>query len=552
MIVQVRGRRLDAGLVGAAVLGGIAFFFIVGPSVLNPTNVRWLLIGDTAQNYLGWQFFRRTPLLQWPLGSNPEFGVGFASSIVFNDLIPGLALLLKPLSSLLPREFQYFGWWLLVCFVLQAVFAWRLASLWLTRAVTRYALVGFLLIQPAWLHRMTFEGYGHLALSGHFLLLWALLLALRPNWSRWQWWAILAVSLAVTLYLFIMVGIVYVFSLLRHGIRSQNWRGTAIHGLVAVVVAAVQAWAFGMFMAGDTTDSGLGRYRATLASPMDSFDGLGTAWSRFLPDVTSTPGSNEGFAFVGAGVLLLVVVAFVMLVFRLGRSSTSTIRAQWHVGAALVVLSFLSLSPRIGVAGRELISYNIPEALMPIFSSLRSSGRLMWLPIYALTIAAVISIARRPAIGFAVVMAAMFLQITDSFTALRETRERFTDTSVTLITDDPRWDEWADGRSHIVSIPPLNNDPLWVDLAVLADRNAMTTNAAYVSRTDSQQFEELVESTQADLTSLTFDSDTVYVITNYPPNPMSDKIREMADAGDLTVHLVPVSGGSDIVVVVTH
>lgn len=551
-MLQVRGRRLDAGLVGAAVLGGVAFFFIVGPSVLNPTNVRWLLIGDTAQNYLGWQFFKRTPLLQWPLGSNPEFGVGFASSIVFNDLIPGLALIFKLFNFLLPREFQYFGWWLLACFVLQGAFAWKIASRFLTNAFARYVLVGFLLIQPAWLHRMTFEGYGHLALSGHFLLLWALLLALRPNWARRQWWAILAVSLAVTLYLFIMVGIVYVLSLLRHGIRSRNWRGTAIHSLVAIVFAATQAWAFGMFMAGDTTDTGLGRYRATLASPVDSFDGISTAWSRFLPDITSTPGSNEGFAFVGAGVLLLVVVALLTLAVSRSLSFTSAIRERWHVGAALVVLAFLSLSPRIGLAGRELISYDIPRALMPIFSSLRSSGRLMWLPVYALTIAVVVYVSRRPGIGTAMVAGALLIQVGDSLTALRETRERFTDTNVTLVTDDPRWDEWASGKTRLTSIPPLNNDPLWIDLAVLADRHDLETNSAYVSRTDSRQFSDLVETTQKALESLSVESDTLYVITNYPPNPMSDAVRELSVRGEVAVHVVPVDGGSDVVVVLTQ
>jgi hypothetical protein len=515
------GRRFDTGLLGAALLGAVAFFFFIGPAVLNPTHVRWLLIGDTAQNYLGWQFFRRTPLLQWPLGSNPDFGVGFASSIVFNDLIPGLALLFKPLSPLLPREFQYFGWWLLTCFVFQAVFAWKLASLWLTKTFARYLVVGFLLIQPAWLHRMTFEGYGHLALSGHFLLLWVLLLVLQPRWSRWQWWGVLAASLAVTLYLFIMVGVVYAFALLRRALRTSDRRSALGHGAVAVVIAVAQAWAFGMFMAGDTSDSGLGRYRATLASPIDAFDGLGPSWSRVLPDLTSTPGSNEGFAFIGTGVLLLVLVAAVGTVIGKRWGIARTIRLHWHLFATLAVLAFLSLSPRIGVAGRELFSYTIPDTLLPIFSSLRSSGRLMWLPVYAVTVFAIVSVVRVRTAGVWVVLCALLLQITDSIDALRETRERFTDTNVTLVTDDPRWDDWAKSKTHLVSIPPLNNDPLWIDLAILADRHRLTTNAAYVSRTDQIQFEQLVEKTQTTLESFAFDPNTVYVVTNYPPNSVS-------------------------------
>jgi hypothetical protein len=546
------GRRFDTGLLGAALLGAVTFFFFIGPTVLNPTNVRWLLIGDTAQNYLGWQFFRRTPLLQWPLGSNPDFGVGFASSIVFNDLIPGLALLFKPLSPLLPREFQYFGWWILTCFVFQAVFAWKLASLWLTRVAARYLVVGFLLIQPAWLHRMTFEGYGHLALSGHFLLLWALLLALQPQWSRWQWWGVLAASLSVTLYLFIMVGIVYAFALLRHALRTSDRRNAVGHGVIAVVIAGVQAWAFGMFMAGDTTDSGLGRYRATLASPVDAFDGLGTSWSRILPDVTSTPGSNEGFAFIGIGVLMLVVIGAAYVGVRRQWVVSRIIRTHWHLSVALGLLALLSLSPRIGIAGRELVRYPVPDGLLPIFSSLRSSGRLMWLPVYVLTVVAIARVVRIRTLGMWVALFALLLQITDALNAFRETRERFTDTNVTLVTDNPRWNEWTKGKKHLVSIPPLNNDPLWIDLATLADRHRLTTNAAYVSRTDIRRFEQLVEVTQKNLESFTFEPDTLYVITNYPPNPMSVTLRQRYNDPMLALFPVEVSIGNDVLVVLTR
>ena len=551
-MTRTGGRRFDTGLLGAALLGAVTFSFLIGPTVLNPTNVRWLLIGDTAQNYLGWQFFRRTPLLQWPLGSNPDFGVGFASSIVFNDQIPGLALLFKPLSPLLPREFQYFGWWLLTCFVFQAVFAWKLASLWLTRVAARYLVVGFLLIQPAWLHRMTFEGYGHLALSGHFLLLWALLLALHPRWSRWQWWGVLVTSLGVTLYLFIMVGIVYAFALLRRASRTSDRRSAFGHGIVAVVIAGVQAWSFGMFMAGDTTDSGLGRYRATIASPVDAFDGLGTTWSRILPDVTSTPGSNEGFAFIGIGVLMLVVIAAAYVGVRRSWAVTQIIMPYWHLWAALSLLACLSLSPRIGIAERELFSYAVPDALLPIFSSLRSSGRLMWLPVYALTVVAIVRVMRVRTAGVWVVLFALLLQVTDSLTALRETRERFTDTDITLVTDDPRWVDWTKGKKHLVSIPPLNNDPLWIDLATLADRHRLTTNAAYVSRTDIRRFERLIEVTQKNLESYTFDPDTLYIITNYPPNPMSATLRKRADDLGFKIHDIPVRGGDDALVILTQ
>ena len=106
-----------------------AFFWVVGPLALNPQNVAWLDGGfDPAQHYLGWVFFRNSAW-SFPLGLNPAFGMDISSSIVYSDSIPLLAFLFKPFAAFLPETFQYFGLWLLLCFILQSYFAWRLTAL---------------------------------------------------------------------------------------------------------------------------------------------------------------------------------------------------------------------------------------------------------------------------------------------------------------------------------------------------------------------------------------------------------------------------------------
>lgn len=55
--------------------------------------------GDPATHWLGWQFFRNSPLLQWPLGANPDYGMEIGSSIIFSDSIPLLAFIFKPLGA---------------------------------------------------------------------------------------------------------------------------------------------------------------------------------------------------------------------------------------------------------------------------------------------------------------------------------------------------------------------------------------------------------------------------------------------------------------------
>lgn len=94
----------------AILLGLGAFLIISGGKIVNPEYIDWLLMeGDPATHWLGWQFFRNSPLFQWPIGANPNYGLELGSSVVFTDSIPLLAFFFKPLNPFLPETFQYNG-----------------------------------------------------------------------------------------------------------------------------------------------------------------------------------------------------------------------------------------------------------------------------------------------------------------------------------------------------------------------------------------------------------------------------------------------------------
>ncbi len=112
-----------------SLLGITAFLLIADVSILNPSNTDWILQNDDSSwHYFVWQFFRQSPLLQFPLGANPRYGLDISSSIIYSDSIPLMAFIFKPISPLLPETFQYFGIWILLCFILQSFFAWKLMS----------------------------------------------------------------------------------------------------------------------------------------------------------------------------------------------------------------------------------------------------------------------------------------------------------------------------------------------------------------------------------------------------------------------------------------
>jgi hypothetical protein len=132
---------------------------------------------------------------------------------------------------------------------------------------------------------------------------------------------------------------------------------------------------------------------------------------------------------------------------------------------------------------------------------------------------------RIPKNGLAAVFAALLLlQLIDMRPASLEIRERFTESGFTASLTDPKWNELATKYEHLVAVPPLNNDPGWFELALLADTWGMTSNAAYYGRIDENKFVDESARLQRDVDDQRFNSNTLYVITNYPPNPASPKL----------------------------
>ena len=118
------------------ILIGIFFYwYFTRLNGLDPRDVSWLLPFwhthiDAAANYLGWEYFRSSPILQWPLGRTPSLGPGSGASISMTDSIPLMAFIFKPFTHWYQGTFQYFGIWSLACFVLQAVASWKLLGIW--------------------------------------------------------------------------------------------------------------------------------------------------------------------------------------------------------------------------------------------------------------------------------------------------------------------------------------------------------------------------------------------------------------------------------------
>jgi hypothetical protein len=520
--------KTRGGEIGSVAIGIATFGALTNWRILNPLFVRWLYWGDPSTSYLGWQFFRKTPFIQFPIGASPNYGVGFSSSIMFTDSVPLIAIPLKYLSFLLPHEFQYFGLWILAAFVLQAWFAWKMLSHFISNLPILLFGVMLFTNAPTLIYRMVHEGSGHIGFIGQFLILWAICLYLDEVPTK-KWMPILVITPLIWIGFIPIVLILYVC-----GITQQIYsRSIPLENKVVAMFASVLStsilvigtlWLTGGLQVSEFADSGFGYYRTSLTSLFDpQIPGL-FSFSQIIPDLHNLPGSQEGFAFLGVPSLFLIFACFIFF----NKNNPLFERKHLYLYIGVIGMGVFSLSNRISILGRELFVYPIPQEVLQIISPFRASGRFVWPFVYVAMLFAVTSISgllannKRFLTVLLLVLAAT--QLIDSVSVYRNVRDRYSVIAFAPRLTSPMWDTLAQNYDHIVAIPPLNNDPGWFELALLADKWGMSTNTTYLARFSEQKFTAAVTKAQNDLDKLSFDQKTLYVITNYPPNPMNQSV----------------------------
>lgn len=522
--------KARTGEISSIAIGIATFGALTNWKILNPLFVRWLYWGDPSTSYLGWQYFRKTPLFQFPIGASPNYGVGFASSIMYTDSVPLIAIPLKYVSLLLPNEFQYFGIWILAALILQSWFAWKIISRFISN--TALALFGVVLFTnaPILIYRMVHEGSGHIGFIGQFLILWSLHLYFERVSSIKRWLALLGISPLVCLGLVPMVFVVFLGWLLQRLIQNsisvlKRSLQVLAELLSGVVITIGVMWISGALMVSDPSDSGFGTYRTSLTSLFDPKVNNAFSFSRFFPDLGNLPGSEEGFAFLSFTVITLLLIS-IPIVFK----GNHPLLSQNNIGLILATIGMgvFSLSNRISVLQRELFVYPIPSQLRKLIDPFRSSGRFVWPLIYLLILFGLISIMtimqKHKNWGTLVLVVLLSVQIFESVGIINNVRQRFTEIKFTPQLLSPRWDELAQNYDHLVAIPPLNNDPGWFELALLANKWGLSTNTTYLARFNQLDFDLAKSKTQDDLEHFQFDPNTLYILTNYPPNPMNQTL----------------------------
>jgi hypothetical protein len=522
------------------ILGLISFFLVVDPNVLIPTNIAWLTGGDPAASYLGWSFFRNSGWA-WPLGLNPNYGLEISSAIIYSDSNPLLALAFKPFSVFLPKPFQYFGLWLLACFVLQALAAWKLLGLISNNFVIRFLGAGLFVFCPSMLFRLP----AHPNLVGHFFIVAALYLALRSTALEakdcrnrfFSWGLLLLTSVAVHAYIFAMVAAIWLADLFGPLLkkRGRNIKAIVLELLLLLLAIACVCWQVGYFSVKvNYVSSEFGFYRMNMLSFLDS-DG----WSYLLKDLPAAGnGEYEGFNYFGLGTLFLLSTGFTAWLARFRVFPAIIFTKRPLVFVALFLLTIYSISNHIGLGPLE---FKIGDVInISIIKDFRANGRMFWPVVYAVIFTSIYLIERSFSQRATILLLSIVLivQVIDTSAVWKTFRDMSNLTPSSVYVTPFKDSFWAEVASRYTKVRRLSQSIPYFNIATYADRYGLATDSAYVNRIDQKSQHNWTEHVLRMCSSGKYDADSFYFISIDKSDPqLLTSILATLDTSDLVTRI---------------
>lgn len=536
----------------AGALGGAVALLRFGTEVISPENISWFR-GDSVSHFLAWNFFRSEP---WhlPPGRIENLLAPLGTSIGGSDALPLLAFPLKLFSASLPPDFQYLGLWLLVNYILQGVFGYLLARTFCPHRWLALFAGLFFLFSPIMIFRA-----GHIALSSHWLILFALLHLFRSGGfksGRAQlerrsyavtWMVIVGLVGFTHPYLAAMVVPVALLSVLLEHRREQLTDGYAATLSVGLLLLlGLEWWVSGLFGLGKG-----GGFDFYTMNPNALFNPL--EHSRFLPALPTAPGQYEGFAYLGFGILLLSAAPLLFVVrhprqtlrylgatlrrglwpllllcvgFSLFALGNTVVFILEVVALFLLLLVFFIRNPP--ALTRRLSALPFPRSHLPVFlfclglvmfaaiplvtGSFRAPGRFIWPVYYLVYLALMVFLFRHfsPRVVAALLLTGLAFQIAD----LEINRPFRPNPALFARLDTERWAVVVRPFSTLTVIPPfepsVGRKDDYIDLAFLAsDHGKKVTTGGLVRIPDT--LERVAREITDEALSGPRDPDTLYI-----------------------------------------
>jgi hypothetical protein len=450
--------------------------FIIGIKVLRPNFVNWLAIEDGKQE-IGWEFFRNSPLFQFPIGLNTQYGLNFSSSIIYSDVISIYALLLKPFTVFLPDRFQYLGIAIFLNFVITFIISLKITRIYFNTRPMGYIYALLILISPITLHRIV--DFAHYGLSANWTILAAIYLYLKKIDSICKWMILLIITSLIHIYYLPMILPIFVILSVQNAIKTRDVSNMVI-GIISVFTTLIIFMYFVGYFSntlGNLRLEGYGEYKSTLLSYLDP-----NGWSRFLRDIPGLK-NNEGFAFIGLTQIFLILLAFVYTRYKKIKSQSFNV---------LLIFGFclylFSLTNSVTLTNEIIFSYKIPNQLSIFMEIFRSTGRFTWLLGYVLIIWSISIVSKIQNFKFSLLILVLIIfQLYDQFPKMHSQKQYRYNSVQDQKATDSIWIDVAECYDNIILYPYFPNVDDWYKYAHVAYRNNWGINSVLLARPNFDQ-----------------------------------------------------------------
>lgn len=494
-------------------LGAFIFVLIYGPYVLDPFYDGWIFMTgerDLPQHYLGFCAYRSSPW-QFPLGLVTTASYPHDMSVIYTDAIPLLAFIFKLLNPLLPEVFQYLG----IYGMLSMALTGGMGGLIIyehTRQV-KTSILASLFYTLSWV--LVYRMFYHTSLTSHYLILLAFYIWIRlKDETPTLKCSIVYILLSGTVmlihpYLWVMCGGIIAMSLIERLICDRDVKHFLICGAAYCITGALCLYVFGAFTGGTGMSLGVGSYEANLNTFFNSM-GYG-----LLPGLPVALLQYEGFGYLGAGVLFMMISAFLLLLIRQIVPHMNLHRKVLLVTAVCFFL--FSIIPEISLGEHVLLEFTPGRVGRTLIGMVRSNGRFIWPVCYMMVTATIVFILRHTAVrqraGIVLLVICLALQIADMMPYLVTKHGLFAVGDYEykgILDDNAALDATIDSYDHIVM--DIKDGEVDQYLTYYAYLHGMTTNDFYYARPIESKVQNTLESLREDMKKGVYDESLLYVI----------------------------------------
>jgi len=495
----------------------------IGIQNLNPTKVDWLMQGgDWPQHQLGFEFYRKQAFT-FPIGEIQNFLYPVTTNMAFTDSIPLLAIPFKLINSILPENFQYFGFWLFFNIFMQGYIAYLIfRKLNLSK---KGALLGgiFLQLTPALLARIN-----HPALTAHWLILLAIYNYLNFKQDKKSILYNILLVILVSLihpYLVAMILPIILVTLLK----TKTLLNKLIFVILALIIPIFIWYIIGYFVTysvGDPTNLGLFSANInTFWNPQYALmnDNLYNA-SNFSQILNQKYKSQyEGFAYLGLGIITAIILLFSKLIYLIPKYKYNLNHIKnWlqnnflliFVTFSITIYAILDLDTINKI--RQFENFIIIEYFLKASSMLRANGRFIWVLMYIIIIFSVYLLHRLYKKQFLyIILVLITIQIIDLKPLLNQ--KLFPNNESFSLNSEQNlfWKSEIESAEAIYFYPGgkrsyKSNDD-YIPFLYWASKNNIPINAGYLSRYDIAKSIKFNLELEQNLSNGILEKDSLYI-----------------------------------------